>query len=97
MNRPSPLALLIVILWADARLWPPAAQARLPETRALAQHAGLLVPAREHNVITPEHHTFRRLLAAASGELQAIPHGVELQWLMTLLEVQLAVARHGGP
>lgn len=94
--RPSPLALLIATLWADARLWPPAAAARLPETRALAQHTGLATPAREHEAFEPDHATFRRLLRAAEPELRVLTRGLELQWLLTLLEVELISFRHGG-
>ena len=46
-DRPSPLTLLVVTLWAEARLWPEAARARLPEVRALVQHHRLPCPARE--------------------------------------------------
>lgn len=92
---PSPLALLIATLWADARLWPPAAAARLPETRALAQHTGLATPAREHEAFSPDHPTFRRLLLAAEREFRVLPRGLELHWLLTLLEVELLCAKEG--
>lgn len=95
MIRPSPLALLITTLWADARLWPPAAAARLPETRALAQHTGLATPAREHDAFAPDPRTFLRLLRAAAPELQALPRGLELEWLLTLLEAEFST-RPGG-
>lgn len=85
---PSPLALLVVTLWASARLWPEAARARLPEVRALAQHSGLPCPAREHDAIEPEPRALRRLLETACvwGELRLLP---DLTWALELLVCDL--------
>ena len=87
-DRPSPLALLVVTLWAEARLWPEAARARLPEVRALAQHSGLLCPAREHDALEPAPRALRRLLetACAWGELRRLP---DLAWALELLVCDL--------
>lgn len=85
-ERPSPLALLLVLLWAEARMWPPAAAARLPEVRALAQHSGLSCPACEHDVLAPDARTLRRLLTLARAELHSL---CELGWHLELLAVEL--------
>lgn len=94
-DRPSPLTLLVVTLWAEARLWPEAARARLPEVRALAQHHGLPCPAREHDVLEPCPVTLRRLLEAAarSGELRWLG---DLTWQLELLSCDLALAARGA-
>lgn len=94
-DRPSPLALIVVTLWAEARLWPAAARARLPEVRALAQHHGLPCPAREHDVLEPCSVTLRRLLEAAAhgGELRGLG---DLAWLLELLNCDLALAARGA-
>lgn len=86
---PSPLALLVVTLWASARLWPEAARARLPEVRALAQHSGLPCPAREHDAIEPCPVNLRKLLekAAWRGELRGLG---DLAWALELLACDLA-------
>lgn len=93
--RPSPLVLLLVALWAEARLWPEAARARLPEVRALAQHSGLPCPPREHAAIEPCPVTLRRLLEAAvlRGELRGLG---DLAWLLELLTCDLALATRGA-
>jgi hypothetical protein len=62
------------------------------EVRALAQHAGLHTPEREHAVLTPDFRTFRRLLTTATPELERLPRGLELHWLLSLLEVELQLA-----
>lgn len=93
--RPSPLVLLLVTLWAEARLWPEAARARLPEVRALAQHQGLPCPPREHAALEPCPRTLRRLLEAAAsrGELRGLS---DLAWLLELLACDLALAARGA-
>ena len=87
-DRPSPLALLVVTLWASARLWPDAARARLPEVRALVQHHRLPCPAREHDALEPAPRALRRLLetACAWGELRRLP---DLTWALELLVCDL--------
>lgn len=89
MSRvPSALELLVVTLWIEARAWPEAARARLPELRALVQHHGLPCPAREHDAIEPEPRALRRLLetACAWGELRRLP---DLTWALELLVCDL--------
>lgn len=88
-ERPSPLTLIVVTLWAEARLWPAAARARLPEVRALAQHHGLPCPAREHDVFEPCPVTLRKLLLAAekAHELRQL---CDLTWQLETLIRDLA-------
>ena len=91
MTRPSALPLLLVTLWAEARLWPRVARARVLEARALAVHLGLLCPAREHDLVVPEPITLRKLLetAALNRELRGLS---ELSWQVELLINDLAFA-----
>lgn len=97
MSRtPSALELLVVTIWIEARAWPEAARARLPELRALVQHHGLPCPAREHNVLAPCPLVLRRLLetAASRGELRGL---ADLSWAVDCLTVELTFALRKTP
>lgn len=87
-DRPSPLAVLLTMLWVAPRLWPPSTQARLLELRALVTHHGLPCHAREHDAIEPDPRTLRRLLETACvwGELRLLP---DLAWALELLVCDL--------
>lgn len=83
-DRPSPLRTLLEVLWAEARLWPPSAAARLPEVRALALHRGLPCPDREHALLVPSAGLITRYLDRSGPEITA-HFAADFSWLVTLL------------
>lgn len=94
MPRPSPLACLLAILWAQASLWPPQARARLPEIRALCAHHRLPCPQREQDELVPTSRVLKRLLEACpvlGAEL------ADLGWLLVVLTVEVELGEFQSP
>lgn len=86
------LDLLLALLWVQAASWPPAARARLPEVRALCQHAGLACPDQENDLVQPTGALLARLVQLAYPALARSPRGGEIDGALVVLEVELRVA-----